>query len=224
MKSEHPDLPLTIAALARSGTAVRPLRTPSVRLARWALMSAGLGAVSLVLFGVRADAMAQAGNGWFMARAAATLAVAIGAATVAMLMSVPGIEPSRVTRALPMAACLAWAAMLIVPIATSESPVEVLRQVAVHPSCVLFIAATALPAWAVLVRMLRRAAPLHVRWTAGLVGLASLAAGALTAQFVCSDDRAAHHLLWHFTPVVGLAVASVVAGSSLLAWPPRQAS
>jgi hypothetical protein len=53
-------------------------------------------------------------------------------------------------------------------------------------------------------------------------GLASLAVGALGAQFVCSNDAAGHQLLWHFTPVVLLTVASIAVGSSLFGWPHRQ--
>lgn len=222
MKSEHPDLPVTIATLARSATPVTLLRPPSVRLARWALTSTAIAVVSIVVLGVRADAAAQLGNGWFVARATATLAAAVAAANVALLSSVPGAEPPGVARALPVAACLVWAGMLIGAIAASPSPVDALLQIPVHPACLLFIAATTLPAWAVLARMLRRAAPLRARRTGALAGLASLAAGALAAQFVCGDDRAAHHLLWHFTPVAGLTIVSAVTGSTLFRWSPRR--
>ena len=101
-------------------------------------------------------------------------------------------------------------------IAATRSPLDVLLQVTPHPSCVLLIAATALAPGVALVRMLQHAAPLQAAWTAGLAGLASLALGALGAQFVCSNDAAAHHLLWHFTPVVLFTLASAAAGSSVL--------
>ena len=220
MKSEHPDLPVTIAQLARSATPVAVLRPPAVRLARWALASTGIAVVSILILGVRADAAAQLSNGWFAARATATLAVAVIAAIVALLMSVPGVEPSKGARTLPLAACLVWAGMLIGAIAANRSPVDALLQVTVHPSCLLFIAATALPAWAVLARMIGQGVPLQARWTGGLAGLASLAAGALAAQFVCGDDRGAHHLLWHFAPVAGLSIVSAVAGSMVFRWSP----
>ena len=54
-------------------------------------------------------------------------------------------------------------------------------------------------------------------------GLASLAVGALGTQFMCTNDAAAHHLLWHFTPVLLLTMASIAVGSSLFGWPRRQA-
>jgi hypothetical protein len=222
VKSERPDLPLTIARLVRSATPVTPLEAPSVRLARWAITSTALALVSIAILGVRADVAAQMGNGWFVARATATLAIVVVAAIVAFFISVPGVEPSRLVRALPLAGCLVWAVMLVGTIAATRSPLDVLLQVTPHPSCVLLIAATAITPGVMLVRMLRHAAPLQARWTGGFAGLASLALGALGTQFVCTNDAAAHHLLWHFTPVVLLALASVAVGSSLFGWPHRQ--
>jgi hypothetical protein len=174
------------------------------------------------MLGVRSDVATQMMDGWFVARATATLAIVVGAAVVAFLMSVPGVEPSRLVRAVPLSACLIWAVMLIGTIAGARSPLGLLLQVTPHPSCVLLIAATAVLPGATLVRMLRRAAPLQVSWTGGFAGLASFAVGALGAQFVCTNDAAAHHLFWHFTPVVLLTVASIAVGSSLLGRPHRR--
>ena len=92
MKSERPDLPLTIARLVRSATPVTPLERPSVRLARWAITSTALALVSVAILGVRSDAAAQMMNGWFVARATATLAIVVAAAIVAFFLSVPGAE------------------------------------------------------------------------------------------------------------------------------------
>ena len=221
MKSERPDLPLTIARLVRSATPVTPLERPSVRLARWAIASTALALVSVAILGVRPDVAGQMMDGWFVARATVTLTIVVAAALVAFIMSVPGAERSRLVRALPLAAGLVWAVMLVGTIAANGSPLEVLLQVTPHPSCVLLIVATALLPGATLVRMLRDAALLQAAWTAGFAGLASLAVGALGAQFVCSNDAAAHHLMWHFTPVVLLTVTSIAVGSSLLARPHR---
>jgi hypothetical protein len=178
--------------------------------------------LSVVILGVRSDAAAQMLNGWFVARATATLAIVVAAAIVAVFMSIPGVEPSRLIRALPLAACLVWAAMLIGTIATAMAPLDLLLRGTPHFSCVLLIAATALAPGVSLVRMLQHAAPLQATWTAGFAGLASFALGALGAQFVCSNDAAGHHLLWHVTPVVLLTLASAAAGSSVLGWSRRR--
>lgn len=216
MKGDRPDLPLTIARLVRSATPVTPLARPSVRLAGWVIASTALVLVSVAALGVRPDVAAQMTNGWFGARATATLAVGVSAATVAFLMSVPGVEPPRLARALPLAACLAWGAMLLLgALAAARPPLYQLLQGTPHPSCVLLIVATAVAPGVLLARMLRQAAPLQTAWTGALAGLASLAAGALGAQFVCTSDAAAHQLLWHFAPVVLLAPGGIAAGTPL---------
>ena len=142
MKSEQPDLALTIANLARAAAPVTPLDAPSVRLARWAALSAALALASIVGFGVRPDLAAQLTDGWFVARAAATLSIVAAAAFVA-LTDVPGVEPSRAIRALPLAAGLIWALTLSGRIAAARAPLDVLLQAAPHPSCVVLIAAIA---------------------------------------------------------------------------------
>lgn len=221
MKSE-PDLSLTIARLVRSATPVTPLAAPAVRLARWASASTGLALASVIALGARIDIAAQVEDGWFVARAAVTVATALAAAAVAFLLSVPGGEPSRLVRALPVAACLLWAGLLLGTVAAAPSALTLLLHVAPHPVCVGLIAVTALLPGLLLVRMLRRAAPLKARRTGGLAGLASLAVGALGTQFVCANDAAAHHLLWHLTPVVLLTLASAALGPALLGWPYRR--
>ena len=60
VKSERPDLPLTIARLVRSATPVTPLERPSVRLARWAITSTALALVSVAILG--ADDLVRRGS------------------------------------------------------------------------------------------------------------------------------------------------------------------
>lgn len=216
MKSEHPDLSLTIARLVRSAAPVVALERPSVRFTRWMIAAMMLVFASVIILGARADAGMLTLNGWFLARASATLAIIVTAGILAFSMSVPAGEPSRLVRAAPLAMCLMWAAILVSTLPTGKSGLVLLLQVTPHPSCALSIAATALSPAFLMLRMLRRAVPLRATLTAGFAGLASLAAGALGAQFVCTNDAAAHHLLWHFTPVVLLTLAGAAAGSLLL--------
>jgi hypothetical protein len=217
VKNEPPDLPLTIARLVRSATPVARLAPPLIRMTRWTIVAASLVSLWVVLLGVRVDAAPRMTDGWFIARAVATLVIVAAAATVAFLISVPGVWPSRAARTLPAMAGVAWGVMLAAALAFAGSPLERLLLVQPHPVCVLQIAGLALLPGVVLTRMLRRAAPLRRRWTGGLAGLAIAALGALGTQFVCGDDTAAHHLVWHFTSVVLLALAGVAMGSSIFA-------
>lgn len=216
MKSERLDLSLTIATLVRSAAPVVALEPPLARFARWMLAATALAFAGVIVLGPRADAGVQMLNPWFLARASATLALMVTAGMLAFSTSVPAGEPSRLVRAVPLATCLMWAAILVSTLPTGKSGLVLLLQVTPHPSCVLSIAATALSPAFLMLRMLRRAVPLQATLTAGFAGLASLAAGALGAQFICTNDAAAHHLLWHFSPVLLLTLAGAVAGSLLL--------
>jgi hypothetical protein len=213
VKTERPNIPLTIANLVRTARPVSPLRDPSTRAARWVVAAAALMLWSVGILGPRADIAAHLMDGGFLARATATLAVAIAAAVLAFVISVPGVEPSLRLRAWALLACVVWPAILIITIATTGPPLELVLHVTPHPACVLRIAAAAVAPWILLVHMLRLAAPLQPRRTGGLAGLASLALGAIGAQLVCIDDGAAHQLLWHFTPVVLLTIATFSFGS-----------
>ena len=213
MTNEQTDLPLTIARLVRDAAPVVPLAAPAVRLARWAIASTALALLVVLALGVRPDLAAAMRDGWFVARAAVTLGIVVGAALLALMTSVPGLPAPPRVRALPWLASVAWFAMLAGIIAATRSPLATLAQTSPHPSCVLFIVAIATAPAATLLRMLRHAAPLERARAGGLVGLAGAALGALGAQFVCANDAAAHHLLWHFIPVVLLALASVPLGA-----------
>ena len=151
MKSERTQLALTIAQLVRNATPVRPLASPSHRVARWAMVSTAFVVVSVLILGVRSDFSPQMANLWFLGRAIVTVVMAIAAASVAASMVVPGAEPSPRRRALPVALWVAWGAMLLGPIAVTGSPVDLLLRVQPHFSCVLRIAFIALAPGVVLV-------------------------------------------------------------------------
>lgn len=220
MRSE-PDLAATIAGLVRNLHPVAPLEPPALRLLRWAATTTGLGLVSVILLGVRPDAAERVQAGWFLLRAAATLGMAMAGAGIAFVTSVPGRGRSLVARALPAATGLVWAGLLAQTITGIGSPIALLSGATVHPVCVLLVTTIALPPGVVLARMLRHGAPLQAGWTAACAGLASAGVGALGAQFVCANDAAAHHLVWHVTPVAVLTAAAAVAGPWLLPGPSR---
>jgi hypothetical protein len=69
---------------------------------------------------------------------------------------------------------------------------------------------------ALLVMMLRRAAPLQPRQAGSLAVLAGVALGVVGTQFVCPDDSAAHHIMWHAAPVLMFAAMSLALPRPLL--------
>ena len=216
MKNDQPDIASTIAVLVRDATPVAPLDLPSVRVTRWVLVSAAAAVLAVTWLGARPDAASQLGRPWFAARAALTLATAIAAAVVAVRMSVPGLARAHGLRAVPWGLCLGWGALLVGALAATGAPLRLLRDVSPHVSCFACITAIGFVPGAWLVCSLRQAAPLDTRWTGGCAGLAGAAAGALATQFVCGSDAPAHHLLWHFLPVVVIALAQLALAPRLL--------
>jgi hypothetical protein len=67
--------------------------------------------------------------------------------------------------------------------------------------------------------MLRGAAPLRHRWSAGLATLAALALAAAGTQFICPIDDPAHYLVGHFAPVAALAILGTLIGHRAFAEP-----
>jgi len=217
VKNDRSAVASTIAALVRDAAPVVPLDPPSARVSRWALSSAAFAVLAVVFLGTRHDVASQLGRPWFAARAAVTLATAIAAATAAVRLSVPGLARPLRIGAMPWALCLGWGASLAGGLVSIGSPLRLLLSASPHVSCVVCIAAIGLVPGVWLVRTLRQAEPLDVRWTGGCAGLASAASGALATQFVCSSDAPAHHLLWHFAPVVLLALAPLALAPGLFA-------
>ena len=219
MKSDQPDIASTIAALVRDATPVAPLDLPSVRVTRWALVSAAAAVLAVAWLGARPDLALQLGRPWFAARAALTLATAMTAAVVAVRMSVPGLARAHGLRAVPWALCLGWGALLVGALAATGTPLRLLRDASPHLSCCICITAIGLVPGVWLMCSLRQAAPLDARWTGGCAGLAGAAAGALATQFVCGSDAPAHHLLWHLLPVAVLALAQLAVAPLLFSHP-----
>ena len=68
VKSERPDLPVTIARLVRSATLMTPLEAPSSRVARWTITSPTPALVSVVIVRMRPDVAAQMVDGCSLGR------------------------------------------------------------------------------------------------------------------------------------------------------------
>jgi hypothetical protein len=222
VKNDRPDLARIIATLVREATPVASLERPLVRVGRWALGAAAVVLLAVSVLGLRDDAASQLVRPWFMARAGVTLGTATAAAIVGVRMSVPGLAGGHGLRGLPWAVGLAWGALLAAKLASTGAPLRLLQHAPAHLSCVIGIGAIGLGPAVWLVRTLRQAAPLDARGTAGCVGLASAASGALAMQFICGSDAPAHHLLWHFAPVMLIALAVLALAPRLFR--PREAS
>jgi hypothetical protein len=217
---ERAPLPDVIAHLARDGRRVAPLPSPLARWRAWTLRAAIIATIVTLALGVRHDLPSRAHDTRFLLAATVTGLLALTAAGIAFMHSVPGAlrGRSRVARVTPLIAAIAWAGLLWIRLAALGDPLTQIAATPRHPACVyLILTISALPG-VLLFGMLRRAAPLDPYWTGMFAALGALALGALGTQFVCPIDAPGHHLLWHFVPVIVLTFVGLGLGSHLSRW------
>jgi len=212
-----------IDRLVRDVTPVRPLAPPAVRVARWALVSTVCVGAGVALAHVRHDIGASMWTTSFLVQAGLLLTASLFGATAALVVGVPGAQPTWATRWVPLGAIAAWAAWLVESIATQPDHLRVWWPgPAVH--CAATVTLLALLPGLLLWSLVRRAAPLRPAWAGLLATLTAAAAGALGTQLICPRNDAAHLLLWHAAPVMAMAIAGIQVGRRFLHWPPRPAS
>jgi hypothetical protein len=214
---KNDDLALTLARLARSGTRVTPLASPVVRLTRWLPIALVTSVFVVGLLGMRPDVARQLADGWFLARAGMALSIVMLAGLAALALSVPGAAHARAMRMTAAAGVAGWSLVSIAILMATEAPLQTLHQLASYKWCWLrTLAIGAVPA-TLLIAMVRHASPLQPRQTASLAVLAGTALGVVGTQFVCPNDTAAHHLVWHAAPVMLFAALGVTLPPHLLA-------
>ena len=197
-----------IVRLAGSVTPVRPLPSPTRRFWRWTGLALAATVIGVAAFGSRPDAARVFSQPAFLATLALTLLTAWLSARAAFVLSVPGGERSAADRWTPIAAGAAWASWLAIAVVVRGSPLSrIAGSFPLHWGCVMHIALLAIAPGALLFVMLRRAAPLRTRWSAGLAGLAAAALGAAATQWICPLDNPAHLLTNHFV-TMGLVAAA----------------
>ena len=207
-----------IVLLASQAAAVRPLPRPSVRLLQWIAVSLPATAVGVVLVQPRSDLVAMLYDPGFAWRAVATLATALLAAAIALVLSVPGRERFPFGRVLPFIAAGLWVLVLARLLVEGGNSMARLGALPVHLGCILQMTALSAVPTATLFAMLRRAAPMHPGWNAVLAALAGVALAALGTQALCPLDDPAHQLVGHVVPVLVLTGIGGVALRHRLNW------
>jgi hypothetical protein len=207
-----------IQQLAADATPVRRLPPVVVRAVGWLVFAALSLAVVMLLMGVRRELDGTADRIDFTIEAALLLVTAVSAAIGALLVSIPGADPSGRMRWIPIVlgvACVALAAGELVYAAVTGAPTG---QLTFAWHCVYKTTSVAIVPGALLFVMMRRAAPLHAAWAGTLALLATAAIGVLGANIICPNDRPLHMLLWHVLPLMLFAGAGAALGRWLLRW------
>jgi hypothetical protein len=195
----HEELIVRLASTARP---VQPLASPLVRLARWIAAASAVVFVAVAWRGLRANWPDAVADPTVIVTLSLLLGVAVLAGWTALLTAVPGALRSPVLKWAPIAAVLAWGAILIQQVAAGGALVTSLSAEPVVVGCMWKVFGIALAPALLITLQARRAAPLDWRWTGGLSALAAFAVGAIGTELMCPITGPAHVFNWHFLPVV----------------------
>lgn len=205
-----------IEYLARTIEPVESLPHPWRRTAAW-IAAAATYLWALVLL-MPAGGVAGDVNGvsrWLPQLIAAM--AGLTAAAAAFATTVPGAS----SRALlwPLAAGTTWVAVLLAGTFRESSALDAARLTAPHEwACVAMIGLGGLVPLALIVRMLRRGAPLSPRLTCALGALATAALANVGACLRSPHPSSAVVLLWHGATIAVLVALAAWAGPRVFSW------
>jgi hypothetical protein len=203
-----------IAHLTPSPARAR-LAAPATRFVGWAAGSLVVLAVGVAALGVRPDVRTVLAPD-VVTSSAVAMVTGFVAASVALVLAVPGAARWRGLKLIPVLTLVGWGALQPLqarPLRAGDAPF--------HAACGIEIVALALVPGAALFVLLRRAAPLEPAWSAGLATLAAASLAAAVLPIVCPIDASAHVLASHVAPVVVVAGVGAAAGRRVLDWTRR---
>lgn len=198
-----------IVHLAGSARVVTPLKPPFVRLILWMAVATVLSAIVVLAVGPRRDLSTAVVTPGFVASIVCLFVTMVAGAAAAFVLSVPGAERSWLQRALPVAAALAWPVVWAFLLATAAGS-DGRTPGVFHAACAIEILGISAISGAILLAMIRRAAPLRPAWTAATISLSAIAVASAATQVMCPLSDPAHQLGGH------VLVAAVVGVSGLL--------
>jgi hypothetical protein len=207
-----------IRGLAADLQPVRRLPPPLARALAWLAV--------LLAIAVGLGAFANLDAVWQRVSAVPDLWIAvIGSALTAILAAIAAFELSvpgapRLWAALPLPAALVWvSASGFGCLRVWVAPASHVADLSEARDCLVFIVSWSVPLSALLLIMLRRAYPLYPGLTAGIGGLAVVAAAATLLHFFHPFDAAATDLSVHAAAVVLVIAANRVLGGRIFAAP-----
>jgi hypothetical protein len=199
-----------IAALAREAVPVAPVGRLWPRLGVWLGAAIVAAAAGVAAIGPRPDLAAQVRTPAYLLTLGLTGVAGIAAAAAALAMGIPDDRRSPLVWIAPLLVAAGWGALIAGRLLAAGDVIGQLSRDATHAACFFQIGVSAMIPAAVLVRQVRRTAPLDVMRTGLLAALGSLGVAAAGAQIACPYDAPAHLLVWHVASVAGLAALSLL--------------
>jgi len=204
-----------IAALGAELAPVRRLPPPWRRTLGWLLAVAAIAAALFWHYGTGGMLARWRGTPDLAWAGIGALLTAVGAAWAAFALAVPGRSARWAW--LPLPGALLWiGASGLGCLRGWVAPATHVAALREAPDCLAFIVAFSVPLSALLVWLLRRAAPLRPVLTAVLAGLASAAASATLLEICHAFDASATDLAMHALAVALVVAANAAMGGRLL--------
>jgi hypothetical protein len=205
-----------IRALSEGVAPVASLPAPAARAGRWLVFAAVLIGILVLWHSPRDGLAARFTEVSFYMPWAASVLVAITAAIAAFHMTVPG-HPRWIV-ALPAVPLAVWLGMLGTG-CMRELADQGTAVLGTSYECLKFIGLTSVPLGAVLVWMLRRAAPLMPAGTLAMGALAAASAGSAGLELFHHLQTSTMVLIWHLGTVLLVALVGLATGRRALALP-----
>ena len=208
-----------IQTLARDTKPARRLRPLSVRLVVWAAVSLVIVSVWIVVFGVRPDLSPKLGELRFIVEGLLLLTGGIFSALISLVLGIPDNDRKLALKVSALIPVTAWFTLLIVVLIHNFTHGEAnALSAGLGVNCVRDIFLIGMGPALFLFYLVRRASPTEPALTGALVLISMTCIGALGTHFLCKNDRALHLIVWHFLPIIVLALAGLSLGRRLLRW------
>jgi hypothetical protein len=205
-----------VERIARDARPVTPLRPAGRSGVAWAVGTTGYLAVLVAVRALLLDGSINGLPPLLLFAQVAAIATGVGAAVAAFTLVIPG--ESRRVLAWPITAGFVWVASLLVG-TVREWPIRTQALQAPHEwLCVAMIGLGSLLPVAVMLRALRRGAPLAPGLTVSLTVLAAAGLANVGACVAHPHTSGTVLLLWHGATIAALVVVGAALGRSLLVW------
>jgi hypothetical protein len=207
-----------ILALARD---TKPVGSRQGALALIAALAAGAIAVVALIaifFGDPLSGTRSVGVMTFGVKMGFTASLLLLSAYLLYAAGRPGHEPHR---GLPWLAAPFVLVAILAAIALGNAPAAATRPLIFGSSwqtCLLSVSLLAVPVYAALVVAFRRLAPMDLKLTGLLAGLASGSTAALAYALYCPESSPAFLLIWYGLGIIIAGIAGRAAGPLLLRW------
>lgn len=201
--------------LARDAGPLKPAPHPALVSLGWMAAAMAYLALSLWISGVRPDLAQKFQEPWFVAEMAVLALIFIATSLSAAVLGFPDLHQMRKAALAPAGFFALFVAVLFFAWRADTPPAPL----PVHSiECTLSIALLALLPAVGTFFSLRKLASTHNRWAGCVALLFSFSVGALWLRLQEANDSISHVVLWHYLPMLGIAVIGWWLGRRWLKW------